>query len=148
MNLSLNEVQNILQSEIIWHLDHPDKELTKEQQNGFLAGIKHSQTIIRLAEEKIRNTAYDEYPEEALADALRKDIRQISSSRLVLIKALVDIRKYIEWDDKGGVVWNMAQNALTTAVADIPMFACLDKKESDPCEEFEFGDGFSAEDQE
>jgi hypothetical protein len=59
----MREVHNILQSEINWHIDHPDTELTKEQQGGFLAGMKHSQTIIRLAELKTRGITPINEPE-------------------------------------------------------------------------------------
>ena len=50
MKLSIKEVTDILQNEINWCLDHPDKELTKDQQMGFVNGLRQAQLLIEKAE--------------------------------------------------------------------------------------------------
>ena len=52
MHLTLKEANGVLQSEINWCLDNPDKELTHEQQMGFVNGLKQAQLLLEKAEEK------------------------------------------------------------------------------------------------
>jgi len=52
MKLTLKEVNDILQSEINWCLDNPDETLTKDQQMGFVNGLKQAQLLIRKAERR------------------------------------------------------------------------------------------------
>lgn len=53
MKLTLEEVEAILQKEIIWVLDHPDKDLNNDQQMGFMNGLRQAQILIRLAENEL-----------------------------------------------------------------------------------------------
>jgi hypothetical protein len=50
MKLKLNNVEDILQTEITWCLDHPDTNLTMQEQIGFMNGLRQAQIIIRNAE--------------------------------------------------------------------------------------------------
>jgi hypothetical protein len=51
MKLTLKDVDDILQKEIVWCLEHPDKDLTMDQQLGFMNGLRAAQIILRKAEE-------------------------------------------------------------------------------------------------
>jgi hypothetical protein len=53
MKLKLNEAINLLQNEIIWCLDHPDPELNKDQQLGFMNGLRQAQYLIQKAEKQL-----------------------------------------------------------------------------------------------
>jgi hypothetical protein len=50
MKLTLKEATYILQKEILWCLDNPDKELTQDQQMGFMNGIRQAQILLERAE--------------------------------------------------------------------------------------------------
>jgi hypothetical protein len=50
MKLTLKEADDILQKEIVWCLEHPDKDLTMDQQLGFMNGLRAAQIILRKAE--------------------------------------------------------------------------------------------------
>lgn len=52
MYLTLKEANDVLQSEIVWCLDNPDKELTHEQQMGFTNGLRQAQLLLEKAEKK------------------------------------------------------------------------------------------------
>lgn len=51
MKLKLDETINILQQEINWCLDHPDKDLSKDAQMGFMNGLRQAQYLIRAGEQ-------------------------------------------------------------------------------------------------
>ena len=43
-----NEIIEIIQKEIVWHLDNPMVEdITPEHRDGFLAGLRHAQYLIK-----------------------------------------------------------------------------------------------------
>jgi hypothetical protein len=50
MELRINEVNDILQKEIVWCLDHPDPELSEDHQVGFMNGLRQAQLLIKMAE--------------------------------------------------------------------------------------------------
>ena len=45
MKLTIDELVKILQTEINWCLDNPDRELTHDQQMGFVNGLKQAQYL-------------------------------------------------------------------------------------------------------
>jgi hypothetical protein len=53
MKLKIDEVITVLQKEIIWCLDHPDITLNKDQQMGFVNGLRQAQSILEKAEHKV-----------------------------------------------------------------------------------------------
>jgi hypothetical protein len=59
MRLKLQEAVDILQAEIVWCLDHPDKELSKDAQMGFMNGLRQAQYIIKTAENAVRKKPQD-----------------------------------------------------------------------------------------
>lgn len=50
-NLSVEQQITLLQNEINWCLDHPDDTLNKDQQMGFVNGLRQAQTLIEAAEQ-------------------------------------------------------------------------------------------------
>jgi hypothetical protein len=52
MRLTLKEADDILQAEINWCLDNPDKDLTHDQQMGFMNGLRQAQLLLEKAEQK------------------------------------------------------------------------------------------------
>mgnify|MGYP001615771090 CR=1 FL=1 len=56
MYLTMQEAQDLLQAEIVWCLDHPDAELTHDQQMGFMNGLRQAQLLLEKAEEKKMGT--------------------------------------------------------------------------------------------
>jgi hypothetical protein len=56
MKLTKQEIYDILQIEINWCLDHPDQELSRDQQMGFVNGLRQAQLLIRNAERKVVST--------------------------------------------------------------------------------------------
>jgi hypothetical protein len=61
MKLTLNETINILQKEIIWCLDNPDPDLNKDQQMGFMNGLRQAQYLIQKAEEQLMGWGFVEH---------------------------------------------------------------------------------------
>ena len=53
MKLRLQETIDLLQNEINWCLDHPDNQLNKDQQYGFMNGLRQAQILIRNAENEL-----------------------------------------------------------------------------------------------
>jgi hypothetical protein len=53
MELTKKEIDDLLQAEINWCLDHPDPELNHDQQMGFMNGLRQAQLLIRRAERKL-----------------------------------------------------------------------------------------------
>ena len=46
--MNKNEIVEIIQKEIVWHLDNPMVEdITPEHRDGFLAGLRQAQYLIK-----------------------------------------------------------------------------------------------------
>jgi hypothetical protein len=52
MYLTKQEAYDVLQAEIVWCLDNPDKELNHDQQTGFMNGLRQAQLLLEKAEQK------------------------------------------------------------------------------------------------
>lgn len=50
IKFTAREVNAILQKEINWCLDNPDSDLNKDQQLGFINGLRQAQYLIEKAE--------------------------------------------------------------------------------------------------
>lgn len=46
VTLTPEDIIDTLQSEIVWCLDNPDKDLNHDQQMGFMNGLRQAQTLI------------------------------------------------------------------------------------------------------
>jgi hypothetical protein len=49
----IDELDRVIQQEIAWCLDHPDKELTEEHQTGFMNGLRQAQYLLRAVKKSI-----------------------------------------------------------------------------------------------
>ena len=59
--LSPEELIQVIQTEIVWCLDHPDTELNHDQQMGFMNGLRQAQYLIREANKKALEYKSDNY---------------------------------------------------------------------------------------
>ena len=50
MKMKLEEATQLFQNEIIWCLEHPDPLLNKDQQIGFMNGLRQARCLLRAAE--------------------------------------------------------------------------------------------------
>jgi hypothetical protein len=62
MKLKLREVNDILQKEIVWCLDHPDPLLNNDQRMGFMNGLRQAEYLIGGAENALREVLKDGKP--------------------------------------------------------------------------------------
>jgi len=53
MKLSIKEMEEVLQQEITCCLRNPDKNLTHDQQTGFVDGLLQAQYLLRAAEKRV-----------------------------------------------------------------------------------------------
>jgi hypothetical protein len=58
MKLTKKEVEDILQLEINWCLDHPDPTMNRDQHIGFVNGLMQAKILIRNAERVLRSTSF------------------------------------------------------------------------------------------
>jgi len=70
MKLNLSEAIEILQKEIVWCLDHPDKELNNDQQMGFMNGLRQAQTLLRKAEAVVSGNTQETKHNEVIQDLI------------------------------------------------------------------------------
>lgn len=74
MKITLDEAVEILQKEIVWCLDNPDPTLNKDQQMGFMNGLRQAQYLLRAAEHCVQADgacACPEYINEPMTTAFR-----------------------------------------------------------------------------
>jgi hypothetical protein len=57
MRLKIKEIITILQKEIDWCSKHPNTSLSKDEQKGFINGLRQAQYLIKAFESKVAKNA-------------------------------------------------------------------------------------------